>query len=282
MRDQKKNLKLDFFFSELILFLLVQALGLFCGFTLAKIPAIEQKFVQEAVEPIAWWYFVIYFLVASAIIYMALKIIKGKKPFKFFYVFLIFFGSFFVFNIWFDEFIALIFCLMLLLLCYTFPRVLVHNISLILAVVGASVALGLAVKPTHVIIILIFISIYDMIAVWKTKHMVTMFRGLVQRGVYFAVVIPRKLGGLVMPMTLTQDSPNHIFLGTGDLAFPIIFAVSALQKSLTASIFIVSGALLGLAFIHFFFLIRPERKPVPALPPISLGCILGYILSFII
>ncbi|MBU4332212.1 hypothetical protein KKD19_00315 [Patescibacteria group bacterium] len=280
--SNKKNLKLDFFFFEVILFLLVQIFGLFCGLTFSKMPASRQALVQQSVEPITWWYFIIYFLVASLALYLAVKFIKGKKPFKFFYVFLLFFGSFFVFNIWFDEFISAIFSFLILLLRYAFPRVLTHNLGLSLAVVGASVALGLSVKPSHVIIILIFLSIYDMIAVWKTKHMVAMFKGLVQRGVYFAIIIPKRMRGLATRMSQTQASPDHIFLGTGDIAFPIIFAVSALRQSLVASILIIVGALLGLAFIHFVFLTRPERKPVPALPPISVGCILGYIFSFFI
>ena len=73
-----------------------------------------------------------------------------------------------------------------------------------------------------------------------------------------------------------------MYLGTGDLAFPLIFSASLLKENIVASFFVIFGAYLGVNLIYFYFYITKTRKPVAALPPIAFGSILGYLLSYLV
>jgi len=71
------------------------------------------------------------------------------------------------------------------------------------------------------------------------------------------------------------------FIGTGDLAFPIIFSVSTLlRQGLINSCFVILGATLGFAFCNWLLL--KQKRPLPGLPFISLGCLVGFIVGLIV
>lgn len=159
------------------------------------------------------------------------------------------------------------------------PSVLTHNLAIVLAISGISSYIGLSFSPLQIIIMLIILSIYDFIAVFKTKHMIVMFKKMMENGANLAIIVPNRLVGFLAGMDKAKPNDDFIFLGTGDLVFPIIFAVSALRISLLSSIMIIGGALLGVMAINVYFMIKKERRAFPALPPITIGSVLGYLIS---
>ena len=70
-------------------------------------------------------------------------------------------------------------------------------------------------------------------------------------------------------------------IGTGDIAFPIIFAVSALSLGIVHSIAVIFGAFVGLFFIHLI-LSQKGSGAIPALPPIVFASLVAFIVSFLI
>jgi len=74
-----------------------------------------------------------------------------------------------------------------------------------------------------------------------------------------------------------------VVLGGGDMLFPLIFAVSIIPFSLASSMIVAGFSVLGLlsGFLYFLFQ-NKKRAPIPALPPIALFSILGYLIALAI
>lgn len=278
--------KWQLLFNELSGYLLVQLFGLLCAWKLLQIPTISD---QVARQKISWWDFVFSITIGTVLLLMALKFLRHRAPYKIFFNILFFLGTFYVFNLWLPMLWAFILTVAIFIFKERRPTVILHNLVIILTTIWAAILLGLAITPWQMVIVLLVLSVYDMIAVWKTKHIITMFKGLAERGVVFALVVPQRAKGLwqkVPAMTGGMSQPetrnDFIFMGTGDLALPLIFAISNFKQNILAALIIVFGALLGIIFIHFVFLNKKERKPLPALPPLAIGAIIGWLVARLI
>lgn len=282
MKNKIADLKLGFLLNELILFAAVQVAGLYCGYRLFQ----TMKGISDAAtfsddNPFISFSFLVGFLVATALYFFFIKKVKRKMPFHIFFSFLLFYGSLLAFRTFLSETGAFIGAFSAVLLRYRIKNILVHNISLMLAVIGLGTVLGIGIAPWQVALILAVLSVYDYVAVYKTKHMVTMFRGLMEKGIIMAMIIPSDPRSLFSEAGKARPGESFVFLGSGDLAFPMIFSISALIRGIHSSVMIIAGAALGMAALHFYLAARKDHKPAPALPPIAGGAILGYLLSLL-
>jgi len=197
---------------------------------------------------------------------------------------MIFFGSLVFFDTFLPIYLTLAFSIGLPILRYFYPKVITQNLAIVISIIGASSYLGLGLTSLQVLILLIVLSVYDVIAVHFSGHMVSMFKNLAQGGAIFSIIIPSKFKNLSAKIKEKgiNTSGDFMYLGTGDLAFPLIFSASLLKENIVASLFVIFGSFLGVNLIYAYFYITKTRKPVAALPPIAFGCILGYLLSFLI
>lgn len=138
-----------------------------------------------------------------------------------------------------------------------------NNLLMFTAVIFAGSASGALLGFYPVLVFAILITIYDYIAVFKTKHMVTLAKAVIQEKI---------------PATITIPTKDHTYnLGNGDLFVPMTLSVSVMRElGLTASLFTLFGSCLGMAGI-FLYLATREKKPLPALPPIMAGSMLGLL-----
>ena len=171
-----------------------------------------------------------------------------------------------------------------LLIWFAFPYVLTHNLVILTSISGISASIGLGLTPGTVITVLAVLSLYDVIAVYKTKHMVTMFNKLLEKGVIMSIIIPKDPMATISKVKEIRPGPGSGFmlLGTGDIAFPLIFAMSVMKISLLSSFFIVGGSLIGVIIVNQLLVEQSERRAIPALPPIALCSILGFLLSTLV
>lgn len=272
--------------TEFSLFLAVQLLGLWIGwkiFHTLEVPKMETS------SSIIW--FLVIFVIATGSILLALRFLKFKMPFGLLFAFLIFVGA----NIVFSTFISntvLAFTLAAVVVGFRFlwPTIITQNIAMILAIAGVSAQLGVLLTVPAVIILLIVLSIYDFWAVFKSKHMISMAKGLIQRGMAPMIIMPSDWRAMTVPMKQveieklkkkTKKPLKYMMLGTGDLAFPLVFAVSALAYGLISSFAVIAGALAGLVVIHFLMMSK-KFPALPALPPIAAGSIIAFGISLLI
>lgn len=137
---------------------------------------------------------------------------------------------------------------------------------LIFLTIASIISLALGVIPS--IILIAIIAVYDYIAVFVTKHMVTLAKGLSGQ-VFF--------GGLVFAARKVKK--GRLLLGGGDIVFPAIL-VDALYVNYPpiAATIAMLGALVGLSIILFF---GKKGKPYPAMTfigPAQLGFFGLYLL----
>ncbi|HIH09718.1 MAG TPA: hypothetical protein HA254_03520 [Candidatus Diapherotrites archaeon] len=159
-----------------------------------------------------------------------------------------------------DNYIFAIAILIVALRIIFSRQLLLRNIASIVSAAGAGALIGASLGVLPIIVFLALLAIYDFIAVFKTKHMVELAKGLTKRNLAFTLALPTK---------------EHQFeLGTGDLVVPLAFAVSTLAASkqqllppaslVTPSLVLLASFLGLIATLHYAS--GRRGKALPALP----------------
>jgi len=209
-----------------------------------------------------------------------------------------------------SAFIATIFAFILSMIFAIFKvirfNVYLHNFSELFMYGALAVLFSPILSIEAAIGLLIIISVYDMFAVWKSRHMVYMAKGLMKAKYFPGISVPYnktdasgktdKTTARVSDKSDTTSAnvsakierPMGAILGGGDIAFPLIFSGVVFQgllatHSLLESLLLVSiisvFATLGLAVL---FAISKEKKFYPAMPFVTVGCLVGYLIIILI
>lgn len=166
------------------------------------------------------------------------------------------------------------------------PNVIVHNLTEIFVYAGIAALVIPFLNIMAATILLVLISIYDAYAVWSSKHMVTMAKFQVEANLFAGLFIP-KSGKMTKGVPVQSDTnkkhkeSTHAVLGGGDIAFPLLFSGAVFKYTgdiLTVTI-VTIGAVCALATLLFFS--KPGRF-YPAMPFISSGCFIGYLITFLL
>lgn len=163
-----------------------------------------------------------------------------------------------------------------------------HNVSEIFIYSGIALIFVPLMNVFSVTMLLIFISIYDMYAVWKSKHMVKLAQFQSQTNVFAGLSIPYSIGKNkldvkidTVPNELKKSSKSSVaVLGGGDMAFPLLFSGVVLKTYGIFSSYIITI----FAAIALFLLLWKSQKGkfYPAMPFISAGCFVGFLIVFLI
>ncbi len=168
------------------------------------------------------------------------------------------------------------------------PNIITQNLSELLIYPGIAIIFVPMLNVFWMFMLLIAISLYDMYAVWKSKHMIKM--ALFQSK-------SQTFAGLLIPYQKVKSQKNSkkktetvtAILGGGDIAFPMLFAgtimtdlvlkgVPKFIAGLQASSIII-GATIALTLLFFK---GKEDRFYPAMPFLTLGCVLGYLFLLIL
>jgi presenilin-like A22 family membrane protease len=261
----------------LLVFVATQLIGLYVGYSLIQ-EEVKVTLVTENPEDIenSIGLFA-YILVFTVVLLVVLKFYKGWLLFKALESIVIFGTGWIVFSAFFGEVIGLVLALLLVALRITFKeKVWLRNVSSVTAASGAGAAIGLGLGVIPVIVFLALLALYDFIAVFYTKHMVTLAKGIKDKNLSFTFALPTK---------------EHTFeLGTGDMVMPLVFAVSVLNSSLKQFSFVfpvsfvapaavLTGSIIGL-LLTINYSSKHVGKPLPALPPQAILMVLMLALSW--
>jgi len=224
--------------------------------------------------------FIVQFCIITLFVFLIIKFFKKKNHkktlFKSLFVFAIFTGGVLMLDVWFSDITSLLLMSFLILLLDKKKSVCVHNLCVVLGIAGTISIAGLSVAPQSVVILLVLFSIYDFIAVYKTKHMVVMAKSMIESGAILGFVIPHNFSYF----NKKTDNINKgwaFVLGGGDIAFPLLLICSLVPYSVMGAIIVAVFSLIGLFFSFWIFIQQEERKAIPALPPIALLSVLGYL-----
>jgi presenilin-like A22 family membrane protease len=142
------------------------------------------------------------------------------------------------------------------------------NLAAVLASSGAGAVLGFSLNFFTSMLFFFIMAVYDYIAVFRTKHMVSMAKEIMSTNMSFTITAKEKL---------PSGKETRLDLGTGDLALPVMAEVAAYQIHPMLSFAVMGGAVAGVAFVLAYA--WKFRKFLPAIPFIFSGILLAVAVS---
>ena len=241
----------------------------------------EEVFTRpEMPEKSAFFYIVAVILAGTLLFFL---IMRWRKPglIKFWYFIAIAVCLTIAFNAFINSIIAILLGLFLAGYKVLRPAVLVHNFTEIFVYGGLAAIFVPLLNVFWVSMLLIAISVYDMIAVWKTKHMVRLAKLSMKSKIFAGFLIPYGL-----PKKTKKKRKGKLkaiktaVLGGGDVAFPLLFA-GVVMKSIGFYKTLVIPVCVTLALFFLFWKGKKERF-YPAMPFVSIGCFVGYFIALLL
>jgi len=270
-------LKPALFLKEVILFGTTLLLGVFSAHNYSSV--VEKGIIESSFS----WDNIIIVLIFAAVFYMIVLRFKrvGAVFFKFLLAFVVFSGSQLIFGSIISSPWGLVLALGLVLTFILIRNVLVHNIGMILGIAGVSSMLGITISPLTAVVLLGILSFYDILAVYWTKHMVYLAKGMMESGAIFGFIIPFDLRDFFYHSYEAKHKIGEKFmiLGSGDIGLPLVLSSSVALVSIGQALVICTFTLVGLFATHLIFINQSGKRPMAALPPIATLTIIGYLVS---
>ncbi len=227
------------------------------------------------------WYIMIAILGGTAILLVLIKFRKFALWKTWFFLSVLVTLSF-AFSAFINQIAAFILSLVLGLWKVLKPNVYIHNFTEIFIYGGLAAIFVPVLNVFAASVLLIIISIYDMIAVWQSKHMVKMAEFQTSSNLFSGLFIPKKEQKQVEPKIKRKEPGETTYkissavLGGGDMGFPLIFAGVVMKSVGWAAIAIPICAAIGLLGL---MILGQKNKFYPAMPFLSAACFIGYAIS---
>lgn len=267
--------KSQLFLQELALFSVAQFLGIFLARRAGRVMAEA----QIATGKISALDFAIYFLIGTVLILVLSH--KSKISgflMNIFFVFTLFLGADFFLSFFMNQASAFYFSAALIIARFIFPSIFLHNLLFLLSISSFSGVLALQMPPIVIAILLAVLSAYDIISVYLTGHMVKMAKTMIERHLIFGFIIPEKIKYNFWGVQKAKPGQGVVFLGGGDVGLPIFLVANVAVSNLASGIVVALFAVLGMILSYYLFVSQKFKKPMPALPPIAMMTILGYLI----
>jgi len=282
----KKILKLEpLFWGSLILFV-SQAVTIFVAFR-------EKDFVeanQITAPQISLGIPLAYFFGAVAllgIVLFLMPISKLRMTLNIMFTLLLSWGVFIIFALYVPILAASLISVAGGLIWFFRPRIWLHNLLMIFALVSVGVVFGFLLSHWTAISFMLVISIYDVLAV-RFGYMLWLAKKLSESDTLPVFVIPRKISSWNLNLKkvgfrkLFEDSATErefSILGGGDIGFPLLLVVSVFfGYGFSSAAIVAAFSVIGLSSAYLIQLFFLKGKPMPALPPISLASLIGLLI----
>ncbi len=225
---------------------------------------------EDPQDPYSGIYLFIMILVATGLLLILLKYELGKII-KIMMISGFMVGLYFTFSNIFNPAVGLT-AASLLTILYVIKKnnIWVMDFVLLFVIPGIGSILGASLSIIPAMIFIIVMSVYDIIAVFGTKHMVKL-----------ANLASESEDNIPLMFAIPAEE-RYLALGTGDMALPVVFTVALLRDyPLEYSLLTAAGGLIGLVFI-LAYILNKKGLALPALPPIAVGLLSGFIASILI
>ncbi len=248
-------------------------------------------------QSMSFVYITIAILIGTGLVFL---LIRFNKPFiwKFWFFATVWITLSIAFASFLNNVIAAILAFIISLLKLYKPDIIIQNLSEIFIYGGLAAIFVPIINVFGAFMLLIVISIYDFVAVYKTKHMIKLAKFQSKSKVFAGLLIPYETGKISVKSTL-GSKPEHqkksaqtrksiAVLGGGDIGFTLIFA-GVIMKGLMIKETMLMGflktliipILVSLALL-VLLLKGQHNKFYPAMPLLSLGCFIGYLVVWLI
>ena len=134
-----------------------------------------------------------------------------------------------------------------------------HNLPELFIYAGLAAVFVPVLSVLSISVLLIILAVYDAIAVWKTKHMVSMAKFQAKQKLFAGFYIPYKKKAAI--------------LGGGDIGFPLLFSAVLLRHFGWPAA--VLGIVLSAAALLLLLLLSKKNRFYPAMPFLAAGCFIA-------
>jgi len=249
-------------------------------------------------------------LLGTGLILLLIRLGLGNmwKGLFFFAVFMTIFVSLGVFL---ESLIAFAIAIILALVKIFKPNIILHNFTEILIYSGIALIFVPIFNVEWIIALLLAISVYDFIAVFKSKHMISIAKFQTDSRVFAGLSIPYKVkmpkakvkeipsktakkmkqaGTSIVKTVREREETVEAILGGGDIAFPLIFAGVVMSDLIVKSGLTRMDAFLKVLiipivvsiFLLLLFIKGKKGKYYPAMPFLTAGSLLGMLIVWLI
>jgi presenilin-like A22 family membrane protease len=186
-----------------------------------------------------------------------------------------------------SSFLSIVAAAILVFALVKHPEWYIINLCGIIVGVGAIGIFGISLSIFLVIVMLIGLSIYDAISVYKTKHMIDLADAVMDLKLPVMLVVPKTREYSLLKETKglkekleEKEEREAFFLGLGDIVMPGILVVSSFynisDNGFLIALSVMLGTLVGFAVLMSVVI---KGKPQAGLPYLCSGAILGYVIS---
>jgi presenilin-like A22 family membrane protease len=242
---------------------------------------------------------------------LVLLIIKMKKVnlWKAWFFLAVFLAISLALGVFLKSYYAFLIALALAFIKILKPNMVIHNITEVLMYAGIAVFLVPMLNVLWAAILLLAISAYDVYAVFKSKHMVKMAKFQAKSKVFAGLFIPytpkeqetskasatAASNKLDLPKSINFEvkkekvEKRNAVLGGGDIAFPLLFTGAVMESlvvkglarvvALQQSLIVTITTTIALALLFIF---AKKDKFYPAMPIVSAGCFIGYVIVLLL
>ena len=152
----------------------------------------------------------------------------------------------------------------------------VDTAGVLMGAAGAGI-FGISFGVVPALLLLVVLAVYDAVAVYRTKHMLTLADGVMDLKLPVMFIVPRRSGYSFIEETeevTDEGGSDALFMGLGDAVIPGVLVASAAHFVGYAP---ATGALVG-ALVGFVALMRKvaEGEPHAGLPLLNGGAIAGF------
>src|SRR3989344_1874753 len=204
---------------------------------------------------------IIFAIIIATVLALILLKFQAMRLWKLWFFLSVFFTLLIAFNAFIPQLVALLLALGFAAFKTFKNNVILHNFSELFIYGGLAAIFVPVVNITAMIVILFLISIYDFIAVWKTGHMIKLAK--------FQTRI-KLFAGLFIPY-----GKKAAILGGGDLGFPLLFSGVLFKSFGWSALIAVATSTIALTFL---LLISKKNKYYPAMPFLTVGCLIGFVI----
>lgn len=263
------------------MFLIAQFIGLFVGIQLIGNP---EQYGNPNITPNQQpgdvgnsVIFLLYVIIVAVVVVLVIRYLRWATfLFKALELLTIFITSALVFLVFLSFFnipypleISTALGLLLVVLKFLYPSMKNATAIISSSAVGALFGFSFSIVPTLMFITLI--SLYDFISVFITRHMVYMAKEMSKMDLSFSVASREKK--YVREKGKRKEEEFSVELGSGDIAIPLMLAVSAYSSfTLVDSLAVILGSTIGLVIVLYY--VTRNRVFLPALPPL---CFFGVL-----
>jgi len=192
--------------------------------------------------------------------------------------------------------LALLAAALVVLALYAYPEWYVIDAAGVLIGAGGAALFGISFGPLPALLLLVVLAVYDAIAVYRTKHMLTLAESVTDLKLPIVLVVP-----LSLSYSFLADAPvdgsdrsgprDAFFIGLGDTVIPTVLVASAAffvpapalpvpGLALTVPAFgAMLGTLVGLAGLLYMV---AKGRAHAGLPLLNGGAILGYLVAAVL